>query len=491
MRDTNLDETPNIVLSLPEDANLSLPSPELRDFYYEESQRRIWLDDTVSLYSISAICKQILTWNFEDDKIEPGLRKPIKICFCSMGGDLEAYLMLKDIIKLSLTPVIGIVVCYTASAAAYSFLQCHKKYMLSSAKILFHYGSISISNDAKSAIESMKKYEEDLDQLIQTIKENSNFTEEDIKVKLQQDWELNTKEMIEHQMIDGVVDDLSLFWEQIYMDYKGYEHISLNDEELAAFYEQRLNVAALTNQYIIIHDKNGSIVDRYCFQDRKWRKVVPSPIYTQHNKPLRPRNEEQILAFDMLRDPKVGIKVIAGRQGSGKSLAMINQSIHMVEEGMVDKIVYVRNNVEVRDTPGLGFLPGTEFLKLKPYLMQFADHIGGEDALESFIDRGILEPIHLGYIRGRDIRNAIIYCTEAQNLTVDHMKLLVGRVGEGSQLWLDGDFLMQVDKPIFEKSNGLQNIIEKLKGNPNFGYVELQKSERSEIAALADLLQGR
>jgi len=272
------------------------------------------------------------------------------------------------------------------------------------------------------------------------------------------------------------------------MDYKGYEHISLNDEELAAFYEQRLNVAALTNQYIIIHDKNGSIVDRYCFQDGKWRKVVPSPIYTQHNKPLRPRNEEQILAFDMLRDPKVGIKVIAGRQGSGKSLAMINQSIHMVEEGMIDKIVYVRNNVEVRDTPGLGFLPGTEFLKLKPYLMQFADHIGGEDALESFIDRGILEPIHLGYIRGRDIRNAIIYCTEAQNLTIDHMKLLVGRVGEGSQLWLDGDFLMQVDKPIFEKSNGLQNIIEKLKGNPNFGYVELQKSERSEIAALADLL---
>jgi hypothetical protein len=59
----------------------------------------------------------------------------------------------------------------------------------------------------------MKKYEEDLDQLIQTIKENSNFTEEDIKVKLQQDWELNAKEMIEHQMIEGVVDDLSLFWE--------------------------------------------------------------------------------------------------------------------------------------------------------------------------------------------------------------------------------------------------------------------------------------
>ena len=272
------------------------------------------------------------------------------------------------------------------------------------------------------------------------------------------------------------------------MEYTGYLNVNLSDEDLAAFYEGKDVVAALQNQYLILRDKKGAVIDRYCYQGDKWRKVVSSSITTQHNKPLRPRNEEQILAFDMLRDPKVGIKVIAGLQGSGKSLAMINQSIHMVENGEIDRIVYVRNNIEVRDTPGLGFLPGSEYMKLKPYLMQFADHIGGEDALESFIDRGILEPVHLGYIRGRDIRNAVIYCTEAQNLTVDHMKLLMGRVGEGSQLWLDGDFQMQVDKPIFEKSSGLMRIIEVLKGNPNFGYVQLVKSERSEIAALAELL---
>ena len=99
-----------------------------------------------------------------------------------------------------------------------------------------------------------------------------------------------------------------------------------------------------------------------------------------------------------------------------------------------------------------------------------------------------IEPIHLGFLRGRDLHHSLIYCTEAQNLSVDHMKLLIGRVGEGSELWCDGDFAAQVDRSTFERSNGLRTIVERLSGNEYFGYVQLRKSERSKIAALADLL---
>ena len=67
------------------------------------------------------------------------------------------------------------------------------------------------------------------------------------------------------------------------------------------------------------------------------------------------------------------------------------------------------------------------------------------------------------------------------------MQLLLGRVGEGSNLWLDGD-LKQVDMAVFEKNSGLSTAIEKLKDNPLFAYVHLEKTERSPTAALADLL---
>jgi predicted ribonuclease YlaK len=68
------------------------------------------------------------------------------------------------------------------------------------------------------------------------------------------------------------------------------------------------------------------------------------------------------------------------------------------------------------------------------------------------------------------------------------VKLLLGRVGEGSELWLDGDFKAQVDRKIFQEDNGLRNLILRLNGNPYFTYVNLEKSERSQVAALADLL---
>lgn len=132
-------------------------------------------------------------------------------------------------------------------------------------------------------------------------------------------------------------------------------------------------------------------------------------------------------------------------------------------------------------------MPGDVLSKIFPYVMPLADHVGGVDGIEMLMRQGKLEVQHLGFIRGRDIKNSIILCSEAENLTKQHVQLLIGRVGEGSNLWLDGDF-KQVDSKVFEENSGLNIAIEKLKGNKLFGFVHLEKSERSETAALADLL---
>ena len=131
--------------------------------------------------------------------------------------------------------------------------------------------------------------------------------------------------------------------------------------------------------------------------------------------------------------------------------------------------------------------PGGYEEKLLPFAMPLADHLGGTDGLELMIRQGKIEVVHLGFIRGRDIKNSIIICSEAENMTKEHIQLLLGRVGEGSALWLNGDF-KQCDAKVFEKNSGLMTAVDKLKGHPRFGYVKLLKTERSETAAMADLL---
>lgn len=119
--------------------------------------------------------------------------------------------------------------------------------------------------------------------------------------------------------------------------------------------------------------------------------------------------------------------------------------------------------------------------------MPLADHLGGTDGLSLMVGHGQIEIVHLGFIRGRDIKNSIILCSEAENMTKEHIQLLLGRVGEGSALWINGDF-KQCDAEVFRQNSGLMAAVDKLKGHPRFGYVKLLKTERSETAAMADLL---
>lgn len=119
--------------------------------------------------------------------------------------------------------------------------------------------------------------------------------------------------------------------------------------------------------------------------------------------------------------------------------------------------------------------------------MPLADHLGGVDGLSLMVSHGQIEIVHLGFIRGRDIKNSIIICSESENLTKEHIQLLLGRVGEGSMLWMNGDF-KQCDAEVFRRNSGLMTAVNKLKGHPKFGYVKLLKTERSETAAMADLL---
>lgn len=274
-------------------------------------------------------------------------------------------------------------------------------------------------------------------------------------------------------------------------EYLGYKTVvSLSEDELADFYQQRdeNTVGCLTNEYLLIEDgKTGSIIDQLKWSGDAFVEVPFKAIRSRNLGTIKPRNIHQRLLIDMLYDRNTTVKVTCGPYGSGKDMLMIGAALDLIEKGVFDKIVWVRNNIEVADSKPIGHLPGSSFDKLLPYAMVIADHVGGQDALERMIESGTIELVHLGFIRGRDIKNAIVMCSEAENMTREHVQLLLGRIGEGSSLWLNGDF-RQTDAQKFIRNNGLMTAIEKLKGHRRFGYVKLSKTERSETAAMADLL---
>lgn len=271
------------------------------------------------------------------------------------------------------------------------------------------------------------------------------------------------------------------------MEYTGYNVVELSDEQLSQFYTDKNNIFdLLENQYVFVKN-NGEIVDKYVQQEGELRRVKYTKLENGYIGSIKPRNAEQEILFDMLVDSRSTLKLVTGGFGCGKTFCLVAAALEALHKGKFDKIVWVRNNVDVKDTVPLGALPGDAFDKLLPFVMPLADHAGGIEGIKNLLEQDQLEVVHLGYLRGRDIKRSIILCSEAENLTKQHIQLLIGRVGEGSNLWMDAD-LKQRDKAIFEKSAGLETMIDRLKGNELFGYVKLLKTERSKTAQLADLL---
>ena len=273
------------------------------------------------------------------------------------------------------------------------------------------------------------------------------------------------------------------------MNYTGYRFWQLSDEEMAEWYSGRLPAPTdlNINEYLVLQDLEGNVVDKYRLYKNGLKKINFKPIGDTFTGVIKPRNLQQELAFDILKDDTTTIKLITGTWGTGKTMALVVAALEAVRAGKFDKIIWIRNNVQVKDTDNLGALPGDAFDKLLPYLGPFYDHSGGTEGVIKLVEEGMLEVIPLGFLRGRSIRNAIIISSEAENLTKEHIQLLIGRVDEGSNLWLDAD-LRQRDRVVFERSAGIETMIERLTGEELFGYVHLVKSERSKTAELADKL---
>ena len=268
--------------------------------------------------------------------------------------------------------------------------------------------------------------------------------------------------------------------------WSGWGKYYPNEKDMNILYsEPTINIlGAKINEYCEIFE-GSELKDVLRWDGEKYCKLKYKDMKTSLGEVIKPRNLEQKMYFDMLQNKDIPIKCCVSSFGTGKSLIALTYALQEVQKGRFDKIVFVKNNLEVKGAGRLGIMPGDEISKQYPWLRQIEDHIGYQ-RFEEYLETGIIEPAHLTTLRGRDLKNSCILCDEAENLLASNIQLLLGRVGDNSEIIFCGD-IKQCDYRYKEES-GIPLLIERLVGNPLFGMVKLLKTERSTVAATADLL---
>ncbi len=173
----------------------------------------------------------------------------------------------------------------------------------------------------------------------------------------------------------------------------------------------------------------------------------------------RGANQARYLHAIATHDINFGI----GPAGTGKTFLAVASAVEALNESRVQRLLLVRPAVEAGEK--LGFLPGDLSQKVDPYLRPLYDALFemlGVEKVAKLIERNVIEIAPLAYMRGRTLNEAYIILDEAQNTSIEQMKMFLTRIGYGSTAVITGD-LSQVDLPKHQKS-GLNDAIDVLRG---------------------------
>lgn len=308
--------------------------------------------------------------------------------------------------------------------------------------------------------------------------------------------------------------------------YKGYKEVSLSSAQIDKIYQgglkltKRMGLDAYPNEFFCIKSRdNGSHETLAKFEGSK---LVPLKYANDKAWGLSPRNREQKMAFELLMDENIHLVTLSGGAGTGKSILSVAAALQkVIESNVYDKIIFVKPVVSAGDA--IGYLPGTEDEKLKPFMDSFGDAIESlmteknkkqfiekndkleknarkrgestekpvfsvENFLHQYKEAGIIEMKTFAFMRGRTLSNSMVIIDEAQEMTPHLAKLMLTRAGMNAKFVMIGDPSdNQIDNTLVDsKSNGLVYVVEKMKPYGITGHIALEEVERSPLAKIAE-----
>ena len=260
-------------------------------------------------------------------------------------------------------------------------------------------------------------------------------------------------------------------------NYKGYKFVELTNEQLAYFYQNMdKNLYDLcVNQYLIIRDENKNTIDKYRWDGTKHVGLISPP-----KRYIKPKNDLQECALDLLMSKDIPIKFIAGTAGSGKTYLATRMALyHVKEKGNYAKIMIVRNPLGSGEE--IGYLKGDKHDKTEGFFNSIIQHLDqGEIEAQAMEQRGELVREIPFYMKGLSIADTFILVDEAEDMSPKLIKMLGARPSENSSIVFAGDWNQAEDK--YAHNNGLKMAINYFKNHPLAGTVVMDLDVRSDVS---------
>lgn len=274
-------------------------------------------------------------------------------------------------------------------------------------------------------------------------------------------------------------------------DIKNIE-IPCQDSILQSFYEKgKIDIKELdydTNKipnYFVLKPQKGESIPMYHSSN------IASEIKNQKVFSLSSKNNEQLMAIDALFNPDIPLVALTGKAGTGKTLLAIAVGLKLFMDKNFDQILISSAAVPLSNKE-LGFLPGDSKDKVSPYMMGLFTNLSylktissNKTQIDKDLENGNIVIQALAFIRGASLHKVFFIVDEGQNITPHEIKTIITRAGEGTKIIICGD-IDQIDKPELDaESNGLSNLIVKMRGQKLFAHIHFEKSVRSQLAELA------
>jgi phosphate starvation-inducible protein PhoH and related proteins len=216
-------------------------------------------------------------------------------------------------------------------------------------------------------------------------------------------------------------------------------------------------------------------------------EVLTLNILSRRGRTIRPKTLGQKRYVDAIDAHTIVFGI--GPAGTGKTYLAMAKAVQALQAKQVTRIILTRPAVEAGER--LGFLPGTLYDKIDPYLRPLYDALHDmidPDSIPRLMQNGTIEVAPLAYMRGRTLNDAFIILDEAQNTTPEQMKMFLTRFGFGSKIVVTGD-VTQVDLPGGTKS-GLRVVREILDGLQDVHFAQLSSSDVVRHRLVSDIVDA-
>jgi phosphate starvation-inducible protein PhoH and related proteins len=221
--------------------------------------------------------------------------------------------------------------------------------------------------------------------------------------------------------------------------------------------------------------------------DERPAEVLTLNIISRRGRTIRPKTLGQKRYVDAIDVHTIVFGI--GPAGTGKTYLAMAKAVAALQAKQVNRIILTRPAVEAGER--LGFLPGTLYDKIDPYLRPLYDALHDmidPDSIPRLMQNGTIEVAPLAYMRGRTLNDAFIILDEAQNTTPEQMKMFLTRLGFGSKIVVTGD-ITQVDLPGGTKS-GLRVVQEILDGVADVHFARLSSADVVRHRLVSDIVDA-